>query len=158
MAIWQTSCKEELEMNLEAFARSSRIIKSEKDIVFIKNKSERAFAVLILERDPNLLVVYEPIMFETEDPQGRTRGTLPDFYVVHPDHPSRGIFVEITTTLKKEERIQDPKGRQRWVMQKAAPDERYVVLYGENLQNMQMKHRHLDFGIAYLEVELAKAV
>ncbi len=135
-------------MGLKEIRKPSRGVRTEKDLTFIKNQSEREFARLILIEFPHLHIVYEPHSFVYLDENGILRNTIPDFFIKRRGSQRLGIFVEITTYPNEEAIVPDPKHKQKKVMESVAPDRRYVVLYRENLQRIQSKFPTYDFGLA----------
>lgn len=116
-------------------------IRTEHDTLSIRGRTERLFAMLIVGK--GMTIIYEPKMFTAHIDNGNKKGTLPDFYIENPNNPhAGGIYVEITTSPNNGT---DPKARQREVMQKAAPGERYVVLYDSHLQSIQKAHPGVNF-------------
>lgn len=80
---------------------------------------------------PTSKIGYESHRFVVIDDEGKERSTIPDFTIEKPDGSI--IHLEVTTM---ELNGTDPKARQREVMQQF-PEERYVVLYGQHLYNIQ---------------------
>lgn len=120
-----------------------RIIQTKEDIEGIKDVAERQFAALLLPH-PHLRLIYEPRVFERivfEDGKEKKEATVPDFLVVNRQSGSE-TYVEIT---KAKHRHGDPKKKQRQIMEDAAPDVRYVVLYSKHLKNMQRRNPGTNF-------------
>ncbi len=114
----------------------------------LRGTTEKAFALFLLRIkaiNPCLEIQYEPQLFEHINGDGKSEGTLPDFFVRNTANPSsRGTYIEITNAnangiLKKngEQEQEDPKRKQKRVMKLVASDKRYVVLYRENLERIQ---------------------
>ena len=122
--------------------------------------TEWEFAQSILRRNPNLIVISHPETFSFTDRSGEHRETTPDFLIVNPNNSAANVYVEITlfekdklpqNSKKNRKKISlaskdgfDTKARQREVMSNAAPDDRYVVLYADNLRNMQRSDDRFD--------------
>lgn len=121
---------------------SEKRIREEKDLKKIKYSSEKEFARLLLVKNPHLIIIYEPRKFEYTFEDGATKATIPDFLIINPRNSNKSIYVELTTSRRGF--LYDVKERQKEVMAKAAPDTRYVVLYYENLKNMQRKNCHFN--------------
>ncbi len=122
---------------------AGRVIKGERDIEHVSGTAEKKFARFLLDRFPHLRIIIEPTFFKTTDDQGRIlSGTIPDFYIENPRNPRvGGIFVEITLGYVNGT---DPKARQKRVMAREAPAERYVVLYRNNLAAIEGGHLGVD--------------
>jgi hypothetical protein len=119
-----------------------KLIRSEDDIGRIRYPSEQEFARLLLRKNPHLIIIYEPQRFEYTSKDGQTKATLPDFLIINPRNSNTRVYVEITCSRRGTQ--SDVKERQKMVMQKAAPDVRYIVLYREHLMNMQRKNSTFD--------------
>lgn len=124
-----------------------KLIQTKQDLESIPYPSEREFARLMLTKNPDFELFYEPTMFLLEE-EGKLKGTMPDFFIINP-RKNRGTFVEITTHPKKNSDLVDPKQKQKTVMSCVAPNERYVVLYKEHLLKMQEKYSY-NFGVVHL--------
>ncbi|MBI4100449.1 hypothetical protein HY439_01780 [Candidatus Microgenomates bacterium] len=103
------------------------------------NPVERDFALFLKTERPNLKLTYEPTAFEYTNGDGKLEGTRPDFYILN-TLTGRGIYVEITTALRGN-KGEDRKAKQKRVMRAQFPKQRHVVLYGENLENVQRVHK-----------------
>lgn len=132
----------------------AKFIRCPDDLEKIPESSEREFARLVLEKNPDLEIIHEPVLFQHELGEGdkkALRGTLPDFYIYNPRNSTRdsgdeGIYVELTTSSRfgnnpeHAKRHHDPKHKQRLVIEGQSPKPRYVVLYRENLEKIQEVH------------------
>ena len=116
-----------------------RHIVTERDAKKIKDPVERAFAYFLLRRGKGrFVIIHEPQLFKCDDGGGGQIGTVPDFYIrKQGSQITGGAYVEITRSERTEP---DPKEKQRRVMRESAPREKYVVLYGGNLENIQKAH------------------
>lgn len=117
------------------------------------NGTERGFAQHLLQMVPDVVITYEAVLFEGVGTDGIQRCTIPDFQLDFPT--GRRVYVEITrrdlsaeVTVDGSAKTIDPKERQKEAMQAAAPDTRYVVLYGETLRRIELKH-----GVAIIPLE-----
>lgn len=127
---------------MNSYEGSERRIRGEKDLAKIKYPSEREFARLLLTKNPHLIIIYEPQLFQYTFEDGKTKGTLPDFLIINPNNSNKPVYVELTRS--KRGTLYDVKEKQKAVMAKAAPHLRYVVLYYENLKKMQRKNRQFN--------------
>lgn len=101
------------------------------------NVAEQQFALLMQDKFPGLTFVYQPTVFTWKDiDNGTMRSTIPDFLFINPNNGSL-TFIEITMHSKNGV---DPKIEQKEVMLNGNPNIRYVVLYLENLLNIQKYH------------------
>lgn len=93
-------------------------------------QTEREFARLLLDKT-QLKITYEATRFSHVDEEGRKFVTVPDFRVVN---PNTGVetFIELTNSI-------NGKGKQKRVMQGAAPETHYVVFYRDKLNDIQNK-------------------
>jgi len=118
------------------------IIRDETDLSHIRYPSERGVALAFLSR--GLEVQYEPPTFwafREKDGKVKTVGHQPDFIVRNPRNLTAGeIYVEVTESSfnpTQDDPNDDPKEKQKYVMEQAAPGKRYVVLYQNHLANIQ---------------------
>lgn len=113
----------------------------------IRGISERGFATALLKRNPRLTITYEPRMFYHVNQEGRKKGTLPDFFIKNPRNEKiGGIYVELTISdfgRSENEAVNDPKRKQKSVMEESAPGERYVVLYRAHLERIENAHQDI---------------
>lgn len=111
----------------------------------IPHTHEQQYFLLLKKLLPTAKIVYEASKFEIAD-GNRVNCTIPDFHIELAN--GKKAIVEITTALKynitKKEQ-DDPKKNQKKVMGLAAPGIKYVVLYGENLANLQRRNPWVDF-------------
>jgi hypothetical protein len=127
---------------MSSYEGSEKRIRGEKDLIKIKYPSEREFARLLLVKNPHLIIIYEPQLFQYTFENGKTKGTLPDFLIINPHNANKPVYVELTRS--KRGVLYDVKQKQKDVMARAAPDLRYVVLYYENLKKMQRRNHQFN--------------
>jgi hypothetical protein len=97
------------------------------DVVWLPHQQhERDFAAALLANVKEYQIFPEPQRFDAVRPDGTIRSTIPDFLIRDPE-TGREAYVEITEQQKT--RKLDPKRRQRRIMEQAAPDKLYIVLY-----------------------------
>ncbi len=115
----------------------SRPINSTADVFRkIVYPSEQQIALHFLRRLPNIRLTYEPGEFHATEADGTIRTTIPDFLIEYLN-TGKKVYVEITA---KKHGVNDPKERQKWVMEHAAPNDNYVVLYRSSLERIQAKY------------------
>lgn len=115
--------------NVEILTR--RLNSSPNVVREIPGAHEQRMFLLLQERLPGANIQYESHEFKMTDENGHQRSTIPDIRVEKPD--GTVIFIELTTM---ELNGTDPKARQKEVMSQF-PGVRYVVLYGQQLLNIQ---------------------
>jgi hypothetical protein len=110
-------------------------IKTVQDAASLPYSSERAFAQAALQANPDLIIIYEGVLFRDNSGE-KDEAHLPDFHVRNPRNfngvAEKGIYVEVTEERKKS----SSKKRQARVMEKAAPDERYVQLRRKHIKRL----------------------
>jgi hypothetical protein len=112
------------------------------DVPGLLNRVEREVATLLLDR--GIRVAHEPYQF-IAPVGGVLRTTTPDFYVENPLNPrGSGTFIEVTLHPSRLGNDEDPKERQRSVME--ANGVRYVVLYRDHLMRIQAMNPNFDLS------------
>lgn len=140
-----------LKLTMSALEKSPKRIKTLEDLSRVKFSHEREFARFLLNKNPHLIILYEPKKFLYLDERGIERGTVPDFLINNPKNSGKNIYVEMTLSPKKQtifddetkkviRVIEDTKAGQKKAMKTVAPNERYVVLYAENMKKIQRKN------------------
>ena len=122
---------------------SLRIEKASRAYSNIPDMTVREFRTFLeLEQIyPGADISYESASFIAKNDDGKEEETKPDLKVIRqPDN--KKIFIEIT---KEKRNGKDPKGRERRIMRKAAPDCAYVVLYNDSLKRIQVKYKGYNF-------------
>jgi len=105
----------------------------------ISKRTERIFRVFLEQVFPDANISYEAKSF-TAIIDGKEETTVPDFEVVRRD--GKTIFIEIT---KDSRNGADPKEREKRIMEQAASDVIYIVLYNNDLKKIQREHPGFEF-------------
>ena len=117
----------------EAKVISRDMVPHENGRRYAKHTTETRFASFLRKKQPHSIIRIEPHEFRVTFEDKTTRSTVPDIYLEKKDGTI--IYIEIT---HQELNGTDPKEKQKEVMSNFP--EKYVVLYGPNLQNITDHH------------------
>jgi len=113
------------------------------DITEINGVAEQQFFLLLKQKLPSdTQIIYEDRFFAQQNNDGKEKGTIPDFHIIKPD--GKEFFIEITTQSLRNNG-DDPKKKQKEIMNETFPVKKYTVLYREHLENIQKHNPEFSF-------------
>jgi len=113
------------------------------NITEISGVAEQQFFLLLKQKLPyGTQIIYEDRFFMQQDGNGKEQGTIPDFHIIKPD--GKEFFIEITTQSLRNNG-DDPKKKQKKIMNETFPVKKYTVLYREHLENIQKNNPEFSF-------------